>query len=62
MFDESSDHSFVIVQVKQLGFYTDCLPRALVSSQPRCDSEIGDRASYHDQFLDARTGVYRTRD
>jgi len=28
LFDETSDHSFVLDHMKQLGFYTDCLGRA----------------------------------
>jgi AbiV family abortive infection protein len=28
LFDESSDHPFVLDQIKQLGFYTDCLGNA----------------------------------
>jgi AbiV family abortive infection protein len=28
LFDETSDHPFILDQVKQLGFYTDCLGRA----------------------------------
>ena len=28
LFDESSDHPFILDQVKQLGFYTDCLGNA----------------------------------
>jgi AbiV family abortive infection protein len=28
LFDETSDHPFVLDQVKQLGFYTDCLGKA----------------------------------
>ena len=28
LFDENSDHPFVLDQIKQLGFYTDCLGKA----------------------------------
>ena len=28
LFDETSDHPFVLDNLKQLGFYTDCLGKA----------------------------------